>query len=46
MAASLLLILAYDRPFIGQFAVQPSALLQVMPEPESGQQGIKPTPAR
>jgi hypothetical protein len=32
VAASLLLILAYDRPFTGDLAVRPSALLQVMPE--------------
>jgi len=46
VAASLLLILAYDRPFTGQFAVRPSPLLQVMPGPESAQQGINPTPTR
>jgi Protein of unknown function (DUF4239) len=45
VAASLLLILAYDRPFIGQFSVGPTSLLQVMPELERAQQGIKPTPA-
>jgi hypothetical protein len=42
VAASLLLILAYDRPFIGEFSVRPDSLLQVMPELESSQQGIKP----
>jgi len=42
VAASSLLILAYDRPFVGELAVSPNPLLQVMPEPESGQQGIKP----
>jgi hypothetical protein len=42
VAASSLLILAYDRPFVGEVAVSPNPLLQVMPEPESGQQGIKP----
>jgi Protein of unknown function (DUF4239) len=31
VAASLLLILAHDRPFIGEFAVSPNPLLQVMP---------------
>ena len=31
VAASLLLILAYDRPFTGEFAVNPNPLLQVMP---------------
>ena len=42
VAASLLLILAYDRPFTGELSVGPKALLQVMPELEPGQQGIKP----
>jgi len=46
VAASLLLILAYDRPFTGQFAVRPSPLLQVMPRPESALQEINPTPTR
>jgi hypothetical protein len=32
VAASLLLILAHDRPFIGELSVRPSPLLQVMPE--------------
>jgi hypothetical protein len=30
-AASVLLITAYDRPFNGQMAVTPAALLQIMP---------------
>ena len=42
VAASLLLILAHDRPFTGELAVRPNPLLQVMPELESTQQGIKP----
>jgi hypothetical protein len=42
VAASLLLILAYDRSFTGEYSVQPDSLLQVMPELESSQQGIKP----
>jgi Protein of unknown function (DUF4239) len=42
VAASLLLILAHDRPFIGELSVGPNPLLQVMPELESNQQGIKP----
>src|SRR5215470_10538972 len=42
VAASLLLILAYDRPFTGELAVRPNPLLQVMPELEPSQQGIKP----
>ena len=42
VAASLLLILAHDRPFTGELAVSPNSLLQVMPELESSQQGIKP----
>jgi len=33
IAASMLLILAHDRPFIGELAIRPDALLQVMPEP-------------
>ena len=42
VAASLLLILAHDRPFTGELAVSPNPLLQMMPELESSQQGIKP----
>jgi len=42
VAASLLIILAYDRPFTGELSVRPSPLLQVMPEPGSSQQAIKP----
>jgi multisubunit Na+/H+ antiporter MnhB subunit len=42
VAASMLLILAHDRPFTGELAVNPSPLLQVMPELEAAQQGIKP----
>ena len=42
VAASLLLILANDRPFIGELAVKPTPLLQVMPELESAQHGNKP----
>jgi hypothetical protein len=33
VAASLMLIAAQERPFGGQFAVQPDALVQVMPRP-------------
>jgi hypothetical protein len=36
VAASVLLILAHDRPFIGQISVRPEPLLQVMPEGEAG----------
>jgi cytochrome c oxidase subunit IV len=32
VAASTLLILAHDRPFIGEFSIKPDPLLQVMPE--------------
>jgi hypothetical protein len=39
VAASLLVILANDRPFTGELSVGPNRLLQVMPELESGQQG-------
>ncbi|MGN6747816.1 MAG: DUF4239 domain-containing protein [Xanthobacteraceae bacterium] len=42
VAASLLLILAHDRPFTGDLSVSPAPLLQVMPELETAQQGIKP----
>ena len=42
VAASLLLIVAYDRPFTGELSVGPKSLLQVMPELEPSQQGIKP----
>jgi hypothetical protein len=37
IAAAVLLIAAYDRPFIGQLAVGPDPLLQVMPEAEARQ---------
>ena len=42
IAAAVLLIVAHDRPFIGQLAVGPEALLQVMPA-ETNQQGTNPT---
>jgi uncharacterized MnhB-related membrane protein len=32
VAASMLLILAHDRPFTGEISIRPGALLQVMPE--------------
>jgi len=32
IAASILLILAHDRPFTGEVAIKPDPLLQVMPE--------------
>jgi hypothetical protein len=41
VAASLLLVLAHDRPFTGELAVSPNPLLQMMPELESSQP-IKP----
>ena len=37
VAASVLLITAYDRPFIGEISVGPAPLLQVMPTAERGQ---------
>jgi hypothetical protein len=37
VAASVLLIATYDRPFIGEISVGPAPLLQVMPTAESGQ---------
>jgi multisubunit Na+/H+ antiporter MnhB subunit len=42
VAAALLLILSYDRPFTGELSVRPDPLLQVMPEPGSGQAESKP----
>jgi hypothetical protein len=39
-AACLLLIVAYDRPFLGQFSIRPDPLLQVMP------QALSPPPKR
>jgi hypothetical protein len=39
VGASLLLILAHDRPFIGRVSVGPNLLLQVMPELVSSPQG-------
>jgi hypothetical protein len=41
VAASVLLILAHDRPFVGELSVRPNPLLQVMPEAESSQHGNK-----
>jgi hypothetical protein len=38
VATSFLLILSYDRPFVGELSIRPNSLLQVMPELESGQQ--------
>ena len=35
VAASLLLILAHDRPFTGEISIKPDPLLQVMPQTES-----------
>ena len=32
VAASMLLILAHDRPFTGEISIRPDALVQVMPE--------------
>jgi hypothetical protein len=41
VAASILLILAHDRPFVGQLSVGPGPLLQVMPatEPSTARDG-------
>jgi hypothetical protein len=41
VAVSVLLLLAYDRPFAGELSIKPDPLLQVMPEPESSQLGIR-----
>jgi hypothetical protein len=38
VAASVLLIAAYDRPFIGEISVGPDPLLQVLPAAETFQQ--------
>jgi hypothetical protein len=43
VAASILLILSHDRPFIGELSVGPDPLIQVMPE---GQAGEGQTPTR
>ena len=37
VAASVLLILAHDRPFVGEVSVGPGPLLQVMPAPDKSQ---------
>jgi hypothetical protein len=37
IAASVLLILAHDRPFVGEVSVGPGPLLQVMPAPDKSQ---------
>jgi hypothetical protein len=42
VAASVLLILAHDRPFIGELSVKPDPLLQVMPEAEASQASMFP----
>ena len=44
VAASLLLILAHDRPFTGEIAVSPNPLLRVMPELGSSQERSKLDP--
>jgi len=44
VAASFLLILAHDRPFIGDLSVRPNPLLQVMPELESANDTGLPVP--
>jgi hypothetical protein len=43
VAASVLLILSHDRPFIGELSIGPDPLIQVMPEGEAGE-GQTPTP--
>jgi hypothetical protein len=37
VAASVLLILSHDRPFIGELAIGPAPLLQVMPASDRSQ---------
>ena len=39
IGASVLLIAAHDRPFVGDIAVGPGPLLEVMPERASGRDG-------
>ena len=39
VAASVLLIAAHDRPFMGELSVGPAPLLQVMPEAEASRTG-------
>jgi hypothetical protein len=41
VAASSLLVLAHDRPFIGELLVGPAPLFQVIPSPESSQQAMQ-----
>jgi len=41
VAASVLLIAAHDRPFVGEISVRPDPLLQVMPESSPGQQAYE-----
>jgi hypothetical protein len=48
VAASVLLILAHDRPFLGEISVGPQPLLQIMPEantaPQPSEQSRSPPP--
>jgi hypothetical protein len=46
VAASILLIVSHDRPFIGEIAVGPDPLLQVMPEAEANPKGNSLTTPR
>jgi hypothetical protein len=46
VAASVLLIVAHDRPFTGELSVGPEPLLQVMPEAKADFQDIHPTTRR
>jgi hypothetical protein len=39
VAASVLLIAAHDRPFMGELSVGPAPLLQVMPQAEASRTG-------
>jgi Protein of unknown function (DUF4239) len=43
VAASLLLIAAHDRPFVGEISVGPDPLLQVMPDAEASPQAMEQT---
>src|SRR5208337_1987197 len=45
VAASVLLILAHDRPFLGEISVGPQPLLQIMPQADIAPQPSEP-PAR
>jgi hypothetical protein len=42
VATALLLIASHDRPFVGDVSVRPAPLLQIMPEAQAAQAGVRP----